>query len=231
MASGANHSPPSYETVSASDPRAQLATRDLPSFVVDGNLVYPSTPPSRALYELNSPPCEARSHAYTVSKIIYRVAPGGRRIRSRTEHIYDFKNYRVPLWLFPGVTHVLVQGRTSKTAKEVLMNPGWGPAAWTVTPRAFRAEQAFVDRFRRRAEICWRDWKGRLVAVEGRLERGHDGRVQTLPRLDVKVELGEKMLDLLVTCWAARLWKEATQNAHEPMTRAKFKRILDAGTQ
>lgn len=64
----------------------------------------------------------------------------------------------------------------------------------------FKAEQRFVDLFRYRAEIHWMDWNGRLVAVEERLERRVDGRVEILPTLNMKVDLREAMLDLLVAC-------------------------------
>ena len=34
----------------------------------------------------------------------------------------------------------------------------------------------------------------------------------------MQVELEEKMLDLLVTCWVARLWREASKELDEGMS-------------
>lgn len=57
-----------------------------------------------------------------------------------------------------------------------------------------------------------------VTTLEGRLRRNEDGTVDVMPRLDMIVALEEKNLDLLVTFWAARLWKEAKGNLKKPIT-------------
>jgi hypothetical protein len=53
--------PPAYSSViDTPSPAANLRAAKLPPFYLDGTLIFPSSPPSRATYELNSPPCEAK---------------------------------------------------------------------------------------------------------------------------------------------------------------------------
>ncbi|KAK3935019.1 hypothetical protein QBC46DRAFT_398434 [Diplogelasinospora grovesii] len=225
--------PPSYESVlELANPRAQLSTNELPSFVMDGTLIlHPSTPPSRAMYELSSPPYEALSQNYAVHKVIHKVvsSAGEPHVRiSRLVHIYDFRPSRIPLWLLAG--RVLISPPTPESSlAQVEMFPSLGSlsataTSWTVAYMfrtaltgvyMFKTDQRITDKFRSRADILWRDQQGKVVAVETRLERDRDdGRVKDLPRLQLKVELDDKMLDLLVASWAARVWREALRDLH-----------------
>ncbi|KID87326.1 hypothetical protein MGU_05736 [Metarhizium guizhouense ARSEF 977] len=81
-------------------------------------------------------------------------------------------------------------------------------------------------RYRLHAHIQWKDENGVVTALERRLRRNEDGTVDVLPRLDVILALAEKDLDLLVTCWAARLWKETKGDLKKPVTWEDFKRIV-----
>ncbi|KJK85970.1 hypothetical protein H633G_10186 [Metarhizium anisopliae BRIP 53284] len=80
------------------------------------------------------------------------------------------------------------------------------------------------------AHIQWKDENGVVTTLEGRLRRNEDGTVDVMPRLDMIVALEEKNLDLLVTFWAARLWKEAKGNLKKPITWEDFKRIASGKT-
>lgn len=205
--------PPSYATVvGAADPTANHRTAQLPHFYLDGTLIFPSTPPARASYEISSPPCEAKSASYEVRKIVYKLSARGRSsgiIRSRLDPIYGFRPFRMPTFLVNGRRHVLIDGLGKGRIEQVEMVPAWhGDAGWTVEGY-FKTKQAVVDRFRKHRSVSWVDKKGRVIAVEERVERDADGKVKNLPGLELLVEMEEKMTDLLVTCWSARLWKEA----------------------
>lgn len=215
--------PPSYEAVAGLGPRAQLPIAELPCFILDGTLIFPNTPPARAMYELSGPPCEAMSRAYTLRKVVHKLsssasAGGDACIRLSINDIYTFRTFRILLWFSGGRKHVLIHDKTRARFDEALMTPR-GSASWKVGPgHLFQAEQRLADRFRSRAGICWLDSHGAVVAVETRLERGEGGTVESLPMLAMRAELQEKLQDLLVACWAARLWKEAVRDLEEPMS-------------
>jgi hypothetical protein len=209
----ADSEPPAYSTVvGAISPTANLSTNPLPHFYLDGTLIFPSAPPSRASYELNSPPCEAKSASYEVRKIIYKLSTQGSSsgtVRSRVDRIYRFRPFRMPSFLVSGRRHVLIDGLGRGQVDQVEMVPAWhGDAEWTVDGY-FKVKQRASDRFRRHRSVSWLDPKGKVLAVEERVERDTDGKVKGLPGLQLLVEMEEKMVDLLITCWAARLWKEA----------------------
>jgi hypothetical protein len=205
--------PPSYATVvGAANPTASHRTAQLPHFYLDGTLIFPSAPPARASYEINSPPCEAKSASYEVRKIFYKLSTRGSSsgtIRSRVDPIYGFRPFRMPSFLINGRRHMLIDGLGGGRVAQVEMVPAWhGDARWTVEGY-FRTKQTGGDRFRKHRSVSWVDGKGRVIAVEERVARDTDGKVKALPGLELLVEMEEKMVDLLVTCWAARLWKEA----------------------
>jgi hypothetical protein len=205
----ADNQPPPYASVLAADPTSPLRTSRPPHFYLDGTLIFPSSPPARASYELSGPPCEAKSASYEVRKIVYKVTTG-RAVRHREERIYRFRPFRMPSCLTAGRRHVLVDGLGARQVDQVEMVPAWhGDASWTVGGY-FRVTQARKDRFRRRRSVTWLDGGGRPVAVEERVRRDVHGRVVGLPDLELLVnDMDDRMVDLLVACWSARLWKES----------------------
>ncbi|OIW26210.1 hypothetical protein CONLIGDRAFT_634515 [Coniochaeta ligniaria NRRL 30616] len=205
--------PPSYATVvGAANATANHRTAQLPHFSLDGTLIFPSAPPARASYEINSPPCEAKSASYEVRKIVYKLSTRGSSsgtVRSRVDPIYRFRPFRMPSFLINGRRHVLIDGIGEDRVAQVEMVPTWhGDAGWTVEGY-FKTRQAPGDRFRKNRSLSWVDKTGRVVAVEERVGRDTDGKVTGLPSLELLVHMEERMVDLLVTCWSARLWKEA----------------------
>jgi len=209
----ADAEPPSYSTViGTADQTANLRTAKLPHFYLDGTLIFPSAPPSRASYELNSPPCEAKSASYEVRKIVYKLSTQGTisgTVRSRVDRIYGFRPFRMPSFLINGRRHVLIDGLGNGQVDQVEMVPAWhGDAEWTAEG-FFKVKQRPGDRFRKHRSVSWFDPNGRELASEERVERDADGRVKGSPSLQLLVELEERMVDLLIACWCARLWKES----------------------
>ncbi|OAA33483.1 hypothetical protein AAL_00948 [Moelleriella libera RCEF 2490] len=213
--------PPTYENATSDEAYEQLAGSEGYTLVLDGCHIYPDVPPSRILYELSSPPCGAYRSEYSVQKRRYRLseAEGEGEIRSRLDHIYDFKDafYHLAHSRHPTVQ---IDGLTStkRTYKQVLL---WGRrSGWSTCDAGehFRAKVPMKQRFKKDGEILWKDAKGALVAVESRAKRNQDGEVEVCPRLLVKQVLDEKTLDLLVACWAARVWREAREEQKKAMT-------------
>jgi hypothetical protein len=213
--------PPAYEDVTASQPDDHLAGTERYTLVLDDCTVFPSHSPSRKLYEISHPPCSACSSVYGVQKVRYRLSDhdGEGRLTWRLDHIYDFQNkdffpikdVRAP---------VKLQGKTSRkrTYREVLLSRG--VAGWSTcsVEGHFKAGIPLSKRLRIDADIIWKTADDVIVAIESRVRRNEDGRVAVKPTLEVREVLEEKDLDLLVSCWAARLWKEAEGDLKEPLT-------------
>ncbi|PHH81009.1 hypothetical protein CDD80_4313 [Ophiocordyceps camponoti-rufipedis] len=209
--------PPGYEE--GEQPCGRLPGCGDYTLVMDGCHVYPAEPPSSFLYKLSSPVCQAAAKVYRVEKIRYRLSEndGEGRMMSRLDYIYDFQTR----FRYHSFNHfrpqVIIEGKTSKTRtyKAVTISPS--VTGWTSCSAEghFKAKTSLRDRFSDEVRILWKNRAGALVAVEMRKRGGGD---ESLPRLEIKIPLGEQDLDLLVTCWAARLWKEAEKEMEQPLT-------------
>ncbi|UNI20516.1 hypothetical protein JDV02_006595 [Purpureocillium takamizusanense] len=235
MATHAGELPPPYDLDDQQPGNLQLRGGPSSTLVLDGCDVYAMDAPSRPLYRLSNPPCEAGTKVYGVQKVRYHIVGGHNddnepRLRSRLHHIYDFQTkyfYSLRDLRSP----VVVEGKTSRkrTYRSVKVSAsvtGWSGCA---AEDHFKAEVRLAARLQRGegggAQVLWRNMDGRVVAAETRPTRGPDGVVDKPPRLEVREPLDDMDLDLLVTCWAARLWKEAEKDLREPLTWDNFKRI------
>lgn len=228
--------PPPYQTTSSPPQQRQhrrLSTEQHATLILDGCTISSQKDPTRVLYETNSPPCEARTTLFGLQKHVYSELGDG-RTRSRLVHLYDF-TYEL---LGAGINrNVEIKGKagTARSFADVKMVQG-GPLGGTASVRVaghFRAGLSSLTS--PRGDISWKAEEGsssdgdggggRLLAVETRGERNGDdeGGFAVPPRLVVKVEMAERDLDLLVTCWCARLWKEAEKELAEPFSWGKCK--------
>ena len=227
--------PPTYEDVAESQPRDQLMTDELPCLVMDNCLIYAESQPANALYELSNPPTIDRSAAFAVEKFIYRLSTndGEGALRQRKRHLYDFRS---DLSAEFGEVVSLEAKTNSKFAfKDIKLHRGVakgslapaGGASWT-SCRAdghFRVGQSMKNKLSKKDEFDWKDWDGRLVAIETKLTRDSKGAVDRPPRLDIKASMDIKEFDLLVTLWAARIWKETLRDLAEPFSWSKCEYI------
>ena len=217
MTTSSNPDPPSYEAVTGHEPRHSLPTGELTTLILDGCLIYPAIPPSRALYELTNPPSDAKTKVYGVEKLTYKLSAtdGEGSIRRHRDHLYDFKtNYF-------GMTsnHMVVEGKASRRRafQKVFISPCLGRTTWKVRGH-FKIEQKLLGHLTHDKEVLWKDETGNLLAVEMKSSRKEDDTLDDLPRLNFKTQMDEKTMDLLVACWAAQVWKEAQKDLAEPMT-------------
>ncbi|RFU79645.1 hypothetical protein TARUN_2586 [Trichoderma arundinaceum] len=227
------HAPPSYEEVSNHGPRVQLPIGELLSLALDGRSVYSATNPSLVYYELSAAPLQATSLIYVVKKVKYRLSGDNRggRLRTRHDDIYLFRDAYVN---FHAPRRIVIDGKSSdaRCYKEVKLSPGL--TGWSTCSAAghFKAKMGFGDRWRNHHQIIWKDDSGRIVAMEDAASpsSGAAGSsapaASAVPCLKLLRMLDEKDLDLLVTCWTARLWKQAQKSLGGPPTgRSRVKRF------
>ncbi|OLN87561.1 hypothetical protein CCHL11_06161 [Colletotrichum chlorophyti] len=220
--------PPSYDDT-VTDARAQLSCGETPSLYLDKTTIFANTSPPRALYELSGPVTDAKSLVYAVQKVSYRVSStaGSDRIRTRLDHIYDFT--QDPMKGFERVNPnlndvVLIEGKmkSKRTYKETYLMPN--PVGWRVKDH-FKAGDSMAHQLKHSNEINWKNMNGEIVAVETVAKRDKEKNLIGFPKLDIQVGMDDKKLDLLVTSWMARLWRQSATETKEPMTWEDFKKI------
>jgi hypothetical protein len=88
--------PPSYEPQSApivSQDDDIQAPEDFPILVIDDCRIYSAYAPTRTLYTLSNPVCDATRTVYGIEKFRYKVDSSSDepKLRHTVDHIYDFQ--------------------------------------------------------------------------------------------------------------------------------------------
>ncbi|KAK2011585.1 hypothetical protein LZ32DRAFT_648461 [Colletotrichum eremochloae] len=220
--------PPTYDDT-LTEARGQLNCGETPTLFLDKTTIFANTSPPRALYELSNIVTEARSLIYGVQKVVYRVSPavGSDKIRTRLDHIYDFtqdplkalESYKMQL---NNVVVIRGQMSSKKTYKEVHLMPG--VTGWKIKDH-FKVGDSPAHQLKHENEVHWKNMEGEVVAIETLPKRDKEKKLLNMPQLEIKIPMEDKELDLLVTSWMARLWRQSADETKEPMTWKDFKEI------
>lgn len=215
-------SPPTYEAVSRHGPRAQLSTGELLWLILDGRSVYSAGSPLPR-YELSVSPREATSPFLGIKKLRYRLSRsnGQGKLRIRLDDMYTCRDTSFRLHTR---RHVIINGRTrdSRTYSYARLRPGitgWSSCSIAGYFKAVRG--------RRSKQTIWNDDAGRTIATEEEALLMESGELRSTPSLRLLHVLSDRDLDLIVTCWTARLWKEA-RRGRMPWTRGEANLFLPA---
>ncbi|KAM6508054.1 hypothetical protein FSOLCH5_013253 [Fusarium solani] len=209
----AGAAPPQYENVASSSSQPLAAQTDTPTFLIDDCVVLEQSR-NRVHYELGNPlgnpttePCSITKHCYPSNSEPCEKPP---RV-----HLYDFQD----TWSQMGGVHLAINGRAGEDLAYpgLFLVQGVGSAAYQVAGH-FKASQGVLDRIKNKNQITWVDTKDRVVGVEFKQSLNKDSGQTSPPRIEVKVPLDEKELDLLVTCWCAKVWHETGKPPKEPMS-------------
>ncbi|KAK1657562.1 hypothetical protein BDP55DRAFT_685417 [Colletotrichum godetiae] len=220
--------PPTYDNA-VNDTRTQLSCGETPTLFLDKTTIFAHTSPPRALYELSNAVTDAKSSVYGVQRVVYRISSesGSDKVRTRLDHIYDFtqdplKGLESCKMQLHDVIVITGQMSSKRTYKEVYLMPG--VSGWKVKDH-FRAGDSAVHRMKHQDEIHWKNMKGEVVAIESVAKRDKEKNLMGMPQLDVVLPMDHKELDLLVTSWMARLWRQSADETKDPMTWKDFKEI------
>lgn len=217
--------PPTYDDVADSQPRDMLMTDELPCLIMNDCLIHAESQPENPLYEFSNSPTIGRAAVYAIEKIIYRLSTndGEGALRQRKRHLYDFRS-DLAVETFGAVVSMEAKASSKFAFKDVKMQSTAG-TAWSTCKAEphFKVGQSVMHKISRKKkdEFEWKDWDGKLVAVETKTGRKSDNTVERPPRLEIKTAMGEKELDLLAALWGARVWKETLKETAEPFTWAK----------
>ena len=192
--------PPTYDNVASRPSRANLSPRNQPLiFYLVGDQICPSHDVDKPLYQLNRPPSSGLRDVYHVSKVVYRLSDTGGegRIRQKERRIYDFwSNFKMS---------VDVAGKTDSTATYKGVCVTSYSTLWSScsVKEHFSCGRSMKARIKKDPALEWKSVSGEVLAFE------HRGDEAAPPRLEMRAELPQKELDLLITCWCARVFRES----------------------
>ncbi|KAI8183071.1 hypothetical protein K4K51_000476 [Colletotrichum sp. SAR 10_75] len=196
--------PPAYDDT-VNESRAQLSCGETPTFYLDRTTIFANTDPPRALYELSND------------------VSGGDKIRTRLDHIYDFSlDPLAGLESSKLADAVVIEGKmnSKRTHKEIHLVPG--VSSWKVKDH-FKAGESVMHKLKHADEIQWKNTKGEVIAVETVAKRDAEKKLSCFPQLEIKLAMDDKEMDLLVTSWMARVWRQSASELKEPMNWQDFK--------
>jgi hypothetical protein len=204
------------------------------SILLDRCLVFPSQPPSNALYQLNHD--LGSGHSTTIGRIDHSITLShGRTARTRIKDrvIYTFSHrlfndtvIEVAGKRRDGFTFVLIVKSSS------MRGSGWKVCASSASTRhqgAMILHCKPVSTWFNHSDTTfkWVDAGGKTIAVENKpnsrpksskdRKEEHTG-FDINQSLDILEPLEQKALDLLVTSWCARVWHDNTQANKVPLT-------------
>lgn len=196
------------------------------TYTIDGDRVFSSTQSNdKALYEIdNKIDGSYKGHVISLVRVDREIITenGNDRVKTRKKHIYDVT--RSPFWPH----EFRIDGMRKDSYKKSYLRgnaaPGGGVgiSGSDVPLLSARPPVSSLVRFKGSGTLQWRDEKGEVIAIETERawteKEGEPVREETKPKLELKLELDDKLLDFLMVAWCARNWKEARAATDESMT-------------
>lgn len=198
---------------------------NLPTFTIHGDEVFSSTQANdEALYEIsNRIDGSYKGHIIGLNRVdrVNVTGENGKvRVKTRTKHLYDVA--RSPFWPHEFRIDAMRKNSYKKAYLRGNVTPGGvGVSGDGVPSLSARPPLSSVVSLKNSEALQWRDDNGRVIAVETKrawIEEEGVVKEATKPKLELKVELDEKLLDFLMVAWCSRNWKDARAVTHQPMT-------------
>ena len=194
------------------------------SLTMDGELIYPTLPPSNALYHLPRQLTWRADRVYLHRSVPEKTKKNGSVVPAESQELYEI--VKPPYSGLGGSgLYELVGKRAScfGSGKGSMMRTSIFQDTWEVS---YQRELAIKYKKGR-----WRDAEGNILAT---LEMGTEdnGLAAEKRRRMMEIEAGvtPKMVNLLVACWTAQVWRMVqTQISKE--SRSRFKEALKTGSR
>lgn len=220
------YDPPAYSEVSKHRPGVQLPSKEPFTLQLEGQIVRSTEQPSLVFYELDGCIGNRESAAVVhVQKVRYRLSNkhGNGRVRVWLEYLYTFRDSHSNLSVCRNVAIHGQQGGTH-CYREVKLQLGLTPRATCKVFDHCRALLSCSTLTYIHGPAIWKDSYGHIVAMEQDQMEINQGNNSGASRLRILKTLSEKELDLLVTCWLARQWKETPEimRSREKLVRSTF---------
>lgn len=185
---------------------------------IDGVLIFPSEPPANALYQLSRDLLAGtRISIQRIDHEIHTLSNRGPRARVKDRLLYTFSHR-----MFDD-RFIEIVGKRKECFGEISMAKisSFRKHTWDVRPSitsrigtghsqiACKQTRKWLPSGNDKPQE-WRDAKGLLIAIEDVLSLGpgSEGILITNPSIRIVEPLEQKLMDLLVTAWCARIWNQ-----------------------
>ena len=210
---------PLYPTISTSNPAHGPLSESL-SLTMDDDLIYPTLPPSNALYHIPRRLTWSGDCVYLERSVPERQKKDGTTVPTADQELYEIA-------LRPYARSIELSGKRASCfgrGKGNMTRPSIFHDTWEVS---FQKELAV-----RYKKSKWTDKENKLLATEVELGKA-DGKLGYKQRRTMVVEAGvdPKLLNLLVACWTAKVWRELQATVTKETSVDRMKEALKTGSK
>ena len=210
---------PLYSTSSPSNPVLE-PLRECLSLTMDDDLIYPTLPPSNALYHIPRRLTWTGDCVYLERSIPERQKKDGTTVPTTDQELYEIA-------LRPYARSIELSGKRASCfgrGKGNMTRPSIFHDTWEVS---FQKELAIKYR-----KSKWTDSEGNILATEAKVEKAGES-LSYKQRRTMVVEAGvnPKLLNLLVACWTAKVWRELQATMPKETSVDRVKEALKTGSK
>lgn len=190
------------------------------SLTMDEELIYPTLPPSNALYYI---PQRLTWTGFQISlqrSLPERKKRDGTTVPTADQDLYQINSppFLTTVELVPKRASCFGKGKATMVRSSIFSD------RWEVS---FHKEIAI--RFKKGQ---WTDAQGKPLATEEKIENGRDETGYKQRRtMIIEAGVDPKMMNLLVACWTAKAWREVQVAITKDQTSNKFKEAITTGSK
>lgn len=191
------------------------------SLTMDDNLVYPTEPPSAALYHIPRRLTWTGDRVFLERSVPEKIRKNGTVIPTESQALYEIvvRPYSSTLDLVAKRASCYGQGKAVMIKPSIFHESNW--EVW------FQKDLTLKNR-----KSKWTDPNGSLLATEEKVEKPKDNMSYKQRRVMViEANIEQKMMNLLVACWTAKVWRELQSTLSKKDNYARVKEALKTGSE
>ena len=191
------------------------------SLTMDDNLIYPTDPPSTALYHIPRRLTWTGDRVFLERSVPEKIRKNGTIIPTESQALYEIvmRPYSSTLDLLAKRASCYGQGKAVMIKHSIFHESNW--EVW------FQRDLTVKNRKNK-----WTDPNGNLLATEEKVEKPKDDMSYKQRRVMViEANIDQKMMNLLVACWTAKVWRELQSTLSKAHNYDRVKEALKTGSE
>ncbi|MCJ1352490.1 MAG: hypothetical protein MMC33_002474 [Icmadophila ericetorum] len=191
------------------------------SLTMDDDLIYPTEPPSTALYHIPRRLTWTGDRVFLERSVPEKIRKNGTVIPTESQALYEIigRPYSSTLELVAKRASCYGQGKAVMVKPSIFHESNW--EVW------FQKVLTLKNR-----KGKWTDPSGNLLATEEKAEKPKDSMSYKQRRVMViEADVNQKMMNLLVACWTAKVWRELQSTLSKEHNHDRIKEALKTGSE
>ena len=190
------------------------------SLTMDDDLIYPTLPPSNALYHIPRRLTWIGSSVYLKRNVPERLRRDGTKVPAESQDLYE-------IVVRPYSTTVELIGKRASCfgkGKGIMVRPSIFHDVWEIS---FQDEIAVKYK-----KSKWLDHTGKVLATEEKPDKATaDPSYKQRLVMEISVGVNAKMMNLLVACWTAKVWRELQVAMTKERQYDRLKEVFKTGSE